>query len=60
MSLVFRTLLGEQCLPNTVVTVNKTLQITPEIYGNSNLRGLTPHAALIPCATGGCENTPQN
>ena len=25
-----------------------------------DLRGSTPHAAFIPCAAGGCENTPQN
>ena len=24
------------------------------------LRGSTPHDALVPCASGGCENTPQS
>ena len=30
------------------------------VQAATTLRGSTPHAALIPCASGGCENTPQN
>ena len=32
----------------------------PKFGAGAVLRRSTPHAALIPCASGGCENTPQD